>query len=453
MTTPEVLPALSPEQLADVVQSKPEQLRASIAASTLDQLNSLAKVIDEKKIAVRIDSIVAIQERVDALKTAEKTTDQHLAELTSRLYLVRLLDIKAPPEESTSKFDFAASFLQGAAERTKDVPILKHITGFLKGIKGRSLERVWYTVLATFEKNPAAATTAGTAILGPVGLLVGTLGLNFGARKRLLEIDVLTAIDSEKLVGENVTFSGLAAGDLEKFKDKLVTANIPELTTKYLRDQRKLIAAGSPITVTLEAILNPETTQTKLVEQAVETKKKAVIDALKSLDIALVTFGTPVSAKRNNAGRFEITIPDTDSAITSPEARTLQEAMKSLPNAKEITIVSERERLTIDMIDKTIRIPVNTPAITDTLNRGFSYTNERLEKIVFATPAELPIGTMQAKFDAGTLLLGAHPLRTQALEQISGLEPLLASAQNGTLFTFQNGSWAAPALPASIPTV
>ncbi len=452
MPTPEVLPALSPDQLAEVVKSQPEKLRGQIAASTLDQLDALAKVIEEKKISVRVDSIAAIQERVEALKTAE-TTDQHLAELASRLHLVRLLDIKAPPEASTSKFDFAASLLQGVVERTKDVPILKHITSFLKGVKGRSLERIFNTILATFEKNPTAATTAGTALLGPIGLLVGTLGLNFGARKRLLEIDVLDAIDTEKLVGEKVTFSGIAPGDLEKFKDKLATANIPELTTKYLRDQRKLIAAGSPISVTLEAILNPEETQTKLAEQALETKKNAVIEKLKPLDIALVTFGSPVSAKRNNAGRFEITIPDTDNSVTSPEAKTLQEAMKSLSNAKEITIVSDKERLTIDIIDKTIRIPVNTPAITDTLNRGFSYTNERLEKIVFATPAELPTGTMQAKFDAGTLLLGAHPSRTQALDQISGLEPLLASAQNGTLFTFNNGSWAAPTLPTPIPTI
>lgn len=442
---------LGPEQLAEVVHTQPEKLRESIAASTLDQLNALAKVIEDKKIPIRVDSIVAIQERVDTLN-ASKTTDERLEELKSRFNLVRLLAIKAPDEATTSKLDFAASFINGAAERTKDIPVLKHVTGLLKGIKGRSIERLWFTILATLEKNPAAATTAGTAILGPVGLLVGTLGLNFGARKRLLEISVLDAIDAEKLVGENIIFSGVAPGDPEKFKDKLTTANIPELTTKYLRDQRKLIAAGSPITVTLEAILNPETTQTKLAEQAVETKKKTVIDALKPLGIALVTFGTPVSAKRNNAGRLEITIPDTDNVVTSPEARTLQEAMKSLPNAKEITIVSERERLTIDMIDKTIRIPVNTPEITNSLNRGFLFTNQRLEKIVFAT-VELPNTVMQAKLNDGTLLLGANSLRSEALEHISGLELLLGDAPNGTLFTFQNGSWAAPALPTSIPTV
>ncbi len=451
MPTPEALPALSPaEQLAEVVKSQPEKLREKIAASTLEQLDALARVIEEKNISVRVDSIAAIQERVDALKTAE-TTDQHLTELASRLSLVRLLNIKAPPEVSTSRLDFAASLLNVAAERTKDIPVLKHITGFLKGVKGRSLERVWNTILATFEKNPAVASSAGTAILGPVGLLIGTLGLNFGARKRLLEIDVLDAIDNEKLVGENITFAGVAAGDLEKFKDKLVVANIPALTSTYLRDQRKLVAAGSPITVTLEAILNPETTQTKLAEQAVETKKKAVIDALKPLEISLVTFGASVSAKRNNAGRYEITLPENDTALTSPEARTLQEALKKLPNAKEIIIVSERERLTIDIIEKSIRIPVNAPEITDALNHGLSYTNPRLEKIVFAT-VELPTGTMQAKLNDGSLLLGANTSRTQALELISGLGPLLANEPNGTIFTFQNGSWAAPKLPTPIST-
>lgn len=453
MPTPELAPALSPAQrLADVVSTQPEKLRESIAASTLQELDALAKVIEDKKIPIRVDSITAIQERVDALKESQ-TTDQHLAELASRLHLVRLLGIKAPEVVSASRFDLAASVLNGAAEKTKDIPVLKHVTGLLKGIKGRSIERLWFTILATFEKNPSIASSASAAILGPVGLLVGTLGLNFGARKRLLEISIRDAIDAEKLVGENITFASLAAGDLEKFKDKLATANIPELTSSYLRNQRKLIAAGSPITVTLEAILNPEATQTKLAEQALETKKNAVIEKLKPLDIALVTFGSPVSAKRNNAGRFEMTIPEADSAMNSPEVRTLREAMTNLPNAKEISIVTERERLTIDMIEKSIRIPVNAPAITEALNRGFSYTHERLEKIVFATPAELPTGTMQAKFDAGTLLLGAHPSRTQALEQISGLEVLLASAQNGALFTFQNGSWAAPAIPTPIPTI
>lgn len=445
------LPETPAEQLAEIVRTEPGKVRESIALSTLDELDALAKVMEEKKIPIRVDSIAAIQERVDVLKNSQET-DNQLAELSSRVHLVRLLEIKAPIEVTPSNLDFAASLINGAAERTKDTPVLKHVTGFLKGIKGRSIERLWFTILATFEKNPAIATSAGTAILGPVGLLIGTLGLNFGARKRLLEISVLDAIDSEKLVGEKITFSGVAPNDLEKFKDKLTTANIAELTTAYLRSQRKLIAAGSPIIVTLEAILNPEQTQTKLAEQQVEIKKNGIIEKLKPLDIALVNFGDSVSAKKNRAGRFEITIPDKDEAITSPEVRKLQEAMTSLTNAKEITIVSESEHLTLDLKTKAALIPVNTPTVTESLNRGFSHTNVRLEKIIFATPAELPTRTMQAKFDAGRLLLGAHTARTQALDQINGLDGYLDSAANGSLFVFDKGSWTAPATPTPIPT-
>ncbi len=467
MPTPEVVPALSPaEQLAEIVKTQPNQeIESQIRQSSLSQLDAMARVIEEKRIVINESARALIRTQYDVLESARKNEIERLAtdqktekqlEVASNrlkhLHLIRLLEIKAPIEPGTSRLDFAASLLSGVVERTKDIPVLKHVAGLLKGIRGRSIERVWYTMLATFEKNPTIATSAGNAMLGSLGLLIGTLGLNFGARKRLLEIDVLDAIDGEKLVGENITFSGVAPGDLEKFKDKLTTANIPELTTRYLRDQRKLIAAGSPITVSLEAILNPEATQKKLAEQALETKKNAVIEQLKPLNIALVTFGSPVVAKRNNAGRFEITVPENDAAMASPEVRKLQEAMANLTNAKEITIVSEKEHLTLDLATKTAAIPVNAAGITESLNRGFSYSNPRLEKIVFATPAELPIGIMQAKFDSGTLLLGAHPLRTQSLEQISGLEPLLASAQNGTLFTFQNGSWAAPALPTSIPT-
>ncbi|MBP7114279.1 MAG: hypothetical protein KBA40_02380 [Candidatus Peribacteraceae bacterium] len=454
MNTLETVPALSEaEQLAEVVKSQPEKLREKIAASTLDELDALARVIDEKKIAVRVDSIAAIQERVDVLEKAQ-AIDQHLAELNSRLHLVRLLNIKAPAEPATSKLDFVASFLRGTAERTKGIPVLSFVTGLFKNTKGRSIERAWNTVLATLEKNPTVATTAGTAFLGPIGLLVGTLGLNFGARKRLLELDMLDAIDREKFIGEKITAAGIAPSDMDKFKDKLATANIPQLTSAFVRDQRKLVPAGTPITVTLEAILSPEKTQTQLAEQQVEIKKNAVAEKLKPLDIALVSFGTPVAAKKNGAGRYEITLPDKDDAISSPEVRKLQEAMTVLTNAREITIGLEKERLTLDVSAKSALIPVNA-LLTDSVNRGFSHSNARLERIIFATPAELPIKTMQAKFDSGTLLLGANAYRTQALEQISGLDTLLESAQNGALFVFNNGTWTTPAtpIPASPSTI
>lgn len=450
----ETVPALSEaEQLAEVVKSQPEKLREQIAASTLDQLDALAKVINEKNIAVREDSLAAIRERFDALTTSEKT-DEQLTALGSRVDLMRLLEIKAPVTAEPSRLDFIASIFSGAAERTKDIPVLNFVTGFFKNLKGRSLERAWNTVLATVEKNPAVASTAGTAFLGPVGMLIGTLGLNFGARKRLLELDVLDAIDREKFIGEKITFAGVAPGDMEKFKDKLATANIPQLTSAYLRDQRKLVPAGAPIPITLEAILNPEKTQTELAERQIDIKKNAVAEQLKPLDIALISFGSPVAAKKNGAGRFEITLPDKDDAMSSPEVRTLREAMKILTNANEITIGTDKEKVTLDYTTKGVVIPVNAQALLDSINRAFSFSHERLQKIVFGTPVDLPTGEMQAKFDSGTLLLGAHSSRTQSLEQLSGLTALLTNAQDGALFTFKGGSWTGSATqPTPIPTL
>ena len=452
MPHPELVPALSEaEQLAEAVKAAPNQLiEQQIAGSSLDQLDAAAKVIEEKRIVIDGQARALIRARFEILKALE-TTDQQLAGLSSRVHLMRLLEVRAPVSATPSSMDTVAGVLRNMAENTKEVPVLKNVTGLFKDLKGRTIERVWYNVLALFEKNPVLASTAAGATMGPMGSLLGLLNFNFGGRRKLLSFDVLDAIDAERLVGETITFNGIAAGDMEKFKDKLATANIADLTTTYIRDQRKLVPAGTPITVTLEAILSPEQTQTKLDEQQTETKKKAIAEQFQPIDISLVSFGTPVAARKYGAG-FEITIPDKDDAVSSPEVRKLQEAMATLVNAKDITIVSEREHLTLDLVAKSALIPVNT-TITESINRGFSYTNARLEKIVFATPSELPINTMQAKFDSGTLLLGANASRTQALEQISGLDSLLESANNGDIFVFNDGSWTGSATqPTPIPT-
>lgn len=291
--------------------------------------------------------------------------------------------------------------------------------------------------------------------MGPIGSLIGMVGLNFGARRKLMEFDVLDAIDQEKLAGESITFAGIAPADIDRMKEKLTNANIVDLTRKYIRDQRKIVPAGQQISVTLEAVLTPEQTQSKIAEREVQAKKNRIMDAWKPLDIASIEFKSPISAKKNGAGRFDVSIPESDIAGTTPNstsARKLQEAMTVLTNAKEITIVPETERLTIDLRTKSVLVPLNAPVLTDSVNRGFAISNPRLERIVFGTPAELPIKTMQAKFDAGTLILGANEARMQALEQISGLDGFLESAQNGSIFAFAGGTWTAPGTPTSLPT-
>jgi hypothetical protein len=242
-------------------------------------------------------------------------------------------------------------------------------------------------------------------------------------------------------------------GDLEKFKDKLANANIADLTATYIRQQRKIVPAGKSITVSLEAVLNPEKTQSDVAEQESNHKKSLIRKQWYPIEIGDVTFGSTVSAKKNNADQYSVTLPQEGIQNGEPvtnETRKLQQAMRSLPNAKEITIGADSEHLTLDLITKSILIPVNGPLIEDSMNRGFSHSHLRLEKVVFAKPAELPVNVMQGKFDNGTLLLSAHPSRTQALEHLNALNPYLDAAKNGDVFTFKEGNWQPPSTPIPV---
>ncbi len=448
MSTIDILPAA---KLAEAMKAPPDALtETQIAASSLDDLDAAAKIIEEKNYVINEKARERIRARFEILKGLEKT-DEALANLYKRVHLMRLLEIKASVAPAPSRMDFVASLLSGAAAKTEGIPVIGFVTSFFKDMKGRSIERAWFNVLATFEKNPAVASATSSVVLGPIGSMVGLLGINFGARERLLTFDIQDAIAAEKIASEKISFSGVAKGDLEKFKDKLASVNIMSATTQYVRDQRKLLPSGTEIIVSLEAILNTEKTQADIVQKEVTRKKNIVIAQWKPLDISEVTFGTTVSAKKNGTGRFEITVPEGELADGSPSStatKTLQLAMTTLSNAKEISIVPETESLTIDTRAKSIKIPADSMDITPSLNGAFSVTQSRLGTIVF-DDSELSSTTMQAKFVPKTLLLGSNSERMTSLDHLSGLCSLLSDATSGDLFVYNGGSWR-PSTPTPI---
>jgi hypothetical protein len=108
------------------------------------------------------------------------------------------------------------------------------------------------------------------------------------------------------------------------------------------------------------------------------------------------------------------------------------------------------ETLTEKSSERNILVQETSQALTtlqEAWNRALRIQHPKVQHIAFGTTAD---ETMTARYDAGTLTLGAHEARTQALEQLSALDPLLSDAADGQAFIFRNGSWAAAGNPVSL---
>lgn len=431
----------TPEILAEAMKTAPtEEVTTQIEASSLDDLKNVARVIEEKKIVTNEKSLALVHAQFDVLYS-QMSVESKLTELESLGQLMSLLQIKAPVTPLPSKLDKVAGVLNGIAITTEKLPVINFFTGFFKGMRGRDLERVWYSGLAVFEKNPGAASGVGGLVFGTFGAAVGLLGLNFGARKNLLRMSIEDAIAANTLAGDRIGFSGIQESDLTTFKEQLATADIPTLTREFLKAKRKL-SPDSPITVTLAALLKPEELQSEIQAQETVSQKKAIMEKLKPADVASVEFGTNVSALRNGAGHFDITIPKPDGSSLSAEVQSLQTAMQTLSEAKKISIVSSEENLTITPRERSISIPVDTNDITPPLNRAFAASHRRLNTIIFDR-INLSDTVMQARFVPGTLLLGPNEHRLESLNHLEGLVSLLGDAKDGQIFEFRGGSWSA----------
>ncbi len=86
-------------------------------------------------------------------------------------------------------------------------------------------------------------------------------------------------------------------------------------------------------------------------------------------------------------------------------------------------------------------------ALQEAQKRALRISHPNVTNIVFdKTKSE----TMTARYENSTLFLSDNPLRTQALEQLSGLDSLLEHAIDGQVCIFKNGSWLALEAPVPI---
>jgi hypothetical protein len=452
-------PAMNPVEAAkihdwaDVAEKNPQDLKERIKAASLLDLDELSRVIIEtRRMTVNEEARKAVRERVEELNQS-KDVEQHLEQLKQLVHLLRLLQIKAPPvaEEPSTVDALMAQPLRWLADKTKDVPVLKYLTGFGKNVKGRSIERIFYGSLSSISKN------IPQTILWvlPLGSLLNGAG-DYGNRK-IAELDIQDAISRVRLVGETIHFTGSSAEEWEQWKKfaaeketKKETVTVGSMTENYIRsirdEQRLRGNAEGTINVSLAAIINPEGRKNVVTALEDTQKKKKFAEQWKPAEVAAITFGDGVAAKKEG-GTWSITVPEkqlqTDGKPNTAETRLLQSSIAGIPAAAELTIVTAIERCEIDLEKKSVKIPVGMEPAWDSLNQAvMKGSMDRCAKIVFAK-GEMRTDIMRARFnerDGGTLTLSNRPERIDALAKIGALN--LSAAVDMNEFEFRNGSWA-----------
>ncbi len=462
---------------AELAEKNPNDLRREIASATMEDLDKLAGVIlDVVKKPPSDEAKKVIQERLDQIKI-DYHIDKYLEELEKRGRLARVLGLQGKSKEPPSSYNAPADYLRYIADGTKDIPVLNWITGFGKDMDGRKLERSLFGFLAL----PAKLGNQLTSILGVTGmpgLVLSYMG-GFG-EKKIGEMDIEDGIKKTATAGENITFGGISSEGWTQWK-ALVTEKLGkrekmpslETTTKEFiqltREEQSLDGASQPtIAVTMEALLDIDTlrkrVEGKRTKQGDSDKEAKMGAEWKPADVAAVKIGTGCSAKKEK-GRWIVTAPADKLDAGKPvkaETRILQEAIAAMPLAESVTIVTAEEPRVIDLEEKDAKIPLGTDAKDiDVMNRVLNIgAVGGLAKIVFARPGALPTGDpLQAEYAKRTLIVSANAQRNNAVMQLRGLEPLLATATDNEQFEFLNGgTWQKktvtfPPLPAPVAPV
>jgi len=434
---------------AETAEKEPAKLKQEISKATLDDLNELARLVLEKQhLGVKPEVRNAIEAKKIELM-AGKAFDIQLELLEKRLYLARLLGVRAPAKEEPSTLDsMIAGSLRWVGEKTKDWPGMKGFSEGLRNLKGRDLERSFYNLLAFFGKM-------GQAIPGVSYLPIG-LVLKFGER-RVAEMDVQDTINEKRFAGEKITFAGISsaewdrwtAANAERARTGQPVPLLPELTKTYIDSlRRENYLQGKltePLNLTFAGIVDQKGRETVVKSMEDESRKQEVIAAWKPVNVTDIKAGSPPAAVRAGKG-WTITVPETEMTAKgpySPQATLLRDAMEKLVEAKEIVIVPETERCEIDFERKIIRLParVDIPDMA-TLHRVMmnGKKNPGITKIVFGKHGDLPYATCLARFTGGgTLTVSAHQSRNFALESIDKIP--LSSARDGDEFEFSATGW------------
>lgn len=445
-------------QWAEIAEKAPTDLRKEIAQATLDELNELAKLILEKRqLEVNMHVREAIAERRRKLEE-NKGFDTSLSKIESRLYLARLLEIRAPAKEEPSTLDsMVAGSLRWVGEKTKDWWGMKDFSEGLRNLKGRDLERSFYNLLAFFGKMGQAIP--GVSFL-PIGLV-----LKFGERK-VAEMDVGDTINEKRFAGEKITFAGISSAEWDRWSaanaEKARTGQpvplLPDLTKTYIDGlRRENYLQGKltdPLNLTFTGIVDQKGRETVVKSMEDDRKKQEIIAAWKPAHVTDIKAGTPPAAVRSGAG-WTVTAPEADMTAKGPyssQATLLRDAMRELAEAKEIAVVAETERCEIDVERKIVRIPARADMPDmETLHRVMmnGKKNPSITKIVFGKHGDLPYATCLARFTGGgTLTVSAHQNRNFALESIDKIP--LSSARDGDEFEFDRTTGWKPA-PQGVP--
>lgn len=274
---------------AESAQVAPKHTPIDLNTANLDQLEIYARECEEQREKLSDQILGVLKARVEELKKS-KHIDEKLESLQSRVHLVRLLGIKGGPVPEDSRLDqFVAAPMRFLAEKTKDTFAIKHVTKFLKNLKGRSIERVGY--MALMAPSALAGLVSPTAAIA-----MSVLPMQGFAKRKLAELDVKDVIDAERLVNEKIGFVGFNATDMAQFdafsQEKLAkrepAPTVAALTKQYVETQRSL-HPGKPIDITMVAILKPEEGRKAIAERETDDRKTVIAKKWTSYDGIAVT--------------------------------------------------------------------------------------------------------------------------------------------------------------------
>ncbi|MFA5799393.1 MAG: hypothetical protein WC840_00355 [Candidatus Peribacteraceae bacterium] len=356
-------------------------------------------------------------------------------------------------EEASNLDGWVAQPLRWLAEKTKDVPVLGFFTGFAKNMKGRDIERAFWSVIAA---PGELLKHIPTHILGfiPIGQILNSIP-KYGERK-VAEIDMRETINRMRLLsGETIVFNGILSeewdqwatfvADLNQKKQKIPTiSSLTENFIKSVRDEQSL--KNQPIgtiEVTLSGILHPEDRKKVIDTLQDEDKKRVFADQWKPAAVA-VSFGDTVSAKKEG-DKWNVTVPEKQlterGTPHSTMTRTLKQALDRLTSAKEITVVSDTKKWVFDLNENTMsaRIPSGDEVAEAHNNILKSVHNSRIKKIVLGDP-DLPTEPFSARFDTeASFVMCAGPQWTEAINALSNFD--LRAAKVGYEFEFSATGW------------
>jgi hypothetical protein len=456
---PTLPPNPTVSEWARLAENDPAKLKDAIKGATLDDLDQLAKKILEKhQLQINNNVREAIAERKRNLE-ADKSIDTSLETLESRLYLAQLLEIRSPAKEEPSTLDsMVAGSLRWVGEKTKDLWGMKALSEGLRNLKGRDLERSFYNFLAFFGKM-------GQAIPGVSYLPIG-LVLKYGER-RVVEMDIQDTINEKRFAGEKITFAGISSAEWDRWSalnaEKTRTGQpiqtLPELTKTYIDSLRRenylQSKLAEPLNLSFAAIIDQKGRETVVKSLENDRKKQDMAAAWKPAQVETLTFDKNTASAVKQGEKWKITVPEDQldengTPKNATSAKTLNEAIQQLTQAKEITVADESANCTFNLIKKSASIPRGAEiTLAHNLILKDIHKDRIREVELEGKGGKLPTRPLTAQLENGKFLIGSNSdwaAAVPALSSFIGLD----SANNGDLFEYStSGGWKAK--PSTTP--